>query len=96
MYFFKKQLSLISFIVLPFLLSILVVEAFHHHDRLEASDHCALCVCQQTGSQALHTPAPPPLEQIFLLVFLFTFTPTFVSSIKSFPSFGRAPPQNFL
>jgi hypothetical protein len=58
MYFFKKHLSLISFVVLPFLFSILVVETAHHHDQLESCDHCALCVWQQTGSQAPHTPAP--------------------------------------
>jgi hypothetical protein len=93
---FKKHLTFISFVVLPFLLSILVVEAAHHHDRLEGSDHCALCVWQQSGSQAPTTPAPPVLGQIFLLVFIFTFTSIFVSSTKSFPSLGRAPPQNLL
>lgn len=96
MRFFKKHRALISLIVLPFLFSILAVEAAHHHDRLESSDHCALCAWQQTGSQAPQAPAPPSLFHAFLFIFLLILTPSFVSFFKSFPSLGRAPPQNLL
>jgi hypothetical protein len=95
--FTKKHPALISLFVLPFLLTVLVAEAAHHHDNgLEGHNDCSICAFQATGSQAPSTPVPPALIQILLLVSLFTFTPTFISSVKSFPSLGRAPPQNLL
>lgn len=95
MRFFKKHLTLIALVVLPILFSILAMEAAHHHDRLEANDHCALCVWQQTGSQAVSAPAPPVLYQALVFTFLFTFKPFYFSPISLSPS-GRSPPSNLL
>ncbi len=93
--FFKKHLSLIAIILLPFLLSILVVEASHHHGRLEGNDHCALCVWQQTGAHVPAAPVPPLLFHALLFTFLFTFSPFYVSLTYFSPS-GRSPPSNLL
>lgn len=96
MRFLQKRLPFIASVVLVFLLAILAVEAAHHHDdTLEGHDNCSICAWQVTGSQAVATPAPPVLFQAMLLVFVFSFTPFYVSRIFSSPS-GRSPPQNLL
>jgi len=91
----RKHSALISLFVLPFLFSILAVEAAHHHDRLESSDHCALCVWQHNDSQAVSAPAPPVLFPVMVLAFLFAFKPFYLSLLFISPS-GRSPPQNLL
>ncbi|HJT24252.1 MAG TPA: hypothetical protein VJ873_06725 [bacterium] len=80
---------------MPFLFSVLAMETAHHHDRLENSDHCALCVWQQGGSQAVSAPAPPMLFKTLVFAFLFTFCLFYYSPVSFSPS-GRSPPQNLL
>ncbi len=91
----RKHLALIGFLVLPFLFAILAAEAAHHHDRLENSGHCALCVWQHDGSQAVSSPVPPVLTHSFLVMAVSTFVLSFFSFILLSPS-GRAPPQILL
>jgi hypothetical protein len=96
MSFCRKYFFLFTALALLAFVSVLVIEGAHHHDNLESHNDCSLCAWQQTGSQAQSTPTPPPLLSMLLLVFFFTSTPFFIPIFKSFPSLGRAPPQNLL
>ncbi|HVZ80609.1 MAG TPA: hypothetical protein VHE12_07400 [bacterium] len=76
---------------------VLAMEAFHHHDDLESHDDCPLCAWQLTASNAASTPKLPTLFHSLFFVSVVVFTPlSFVPSIVSFPSVGRAPPSILL
>jgi hypothetical protein len=96
MKFFRK--NLFPFMTVAFLafVSVLAIEAAHHHDNLESHSDCSLCAWQMMGSSAPSTPTPPVLFHALFLTAFFTFTPFVFSSVVSFFTSGRAPPQNLL
>lgn len=96
MKFIRKNLFPFAAAAFLSFVSVLVIEGAHHHDNLEGQDDCSICAWQATGSSAPSVPIPPLLFHSLVIASLFIFTPFFVSSFKSFPSLGRAPPSILL
>jgi hypothetical protein len=92
----RKNLFSLATVAFFAFVSVLAIEGSHHHDNIEGRDDCSLCAWQSTGSQAPSTPTPPLLFHSLVFASLFAIKPSYVSSFKSFPSLGRAPPSILL
>ncbi len=95
MKFSKNQIFAATAIVLLSFLSILSVEAFHHHGEMESNDDCSICSFQLTSSHAPSLPQPPLLLPFVVVFALFVFSLLF-TRIVVVSARGRSPPQILL
>ena len=91
MVFFRKYLWPTASVLLLAFLTLLAVEASHHHGAAEDTDNCSVCNWQQTSPTTVTFVSPFLAFVALFFAVLFTFTPSyFHMQVLSIP--GRSPP----
>jgi hypothetical protein len=91
----RKLFLPLIILILPLFLTVLMVQSFHHHARIENHRDCSLCDLQQTSFEAPAAPVPPPMTPVLLVFTLFIFLPLYRFNPFTLQR-GRSPPPNLL